>query len=164
MGKLWRTAPFLIIILLATGLTVPALTLGITTPLAPAAQDPAKVGRWDPVLIEGEVPAVSMAVLPDGRVLYWSGVEAAHDHDEDMTFFLSHPHDADSRVIDLSGARPVVIIPHNRTGGAADLFCAGHAILPDGRERTFYAMPYQRYFIWGATAGMLRNLYHFLRA
>lgn len=38
------------------------------------------------------------------------------------------------------------------------------AQLPDGRRRTFYAMPYQRYFIWGATAGMLRNLYHFLRA
>jgi 8-oxo-dGTP pyrophosphatase MutT (NUDIX family) len=33
--------------------------------------------------------------------------------------------------------------------------------------RTFYAMPYEsrrRYFIWGATAGMLRNLYQFLRA
>lgn len=30
--------------------------------------------------------------------------------------------------------------------------------------RTFYAMPYERYFIWGATAGMLRNLFHFLRA
>lgn len=33
--------------------------------------------------------------------------------------------------------------------------------------RTFYAMPYQaarRYFIWGATAAMLRNFYHFLRA
>ena len=27
----------------------------------------------------------------------------------------------------------------------------------------FYAMPYQDYFIWGATAGMLRNLFHFLR-
>jgi 8-oxo-dGTP pyrophosphatase MutT (NUDIX family) len=38
-------------------------------------------------------------------------------------------------------------------------------ILPDGvRQRTFYAMPYDRYFIWGATAGMLRNLFHFLRA
>ncbi len=36
--------------------------------------------------------------------------------------------------------------------------------LPDGQHRSFYAMPYQRYFIWGATAGMLRNLYHFLRA
>jgi 8-oxo-dGTP pyrophosphatase MutT (NUDIX family) len=36
-----------------------------------------------------------------------------------------------------------------------------------GMRRTFYAMPYtsvRRYFIWGATAAMLRNLYHFLRA
>lgn len=31
-------------------------------------------------------------------------------------------------------------------------------------RRTFYAIPYENYFIWGATAGMLRNLYHFLRA
>jgi 8-oxo-dGTP pyrophosphatase MutT (NUDIX family) len=31
-------------------------------------------------------------------------------------------------------------------------------------RRSFYVMPYERYFIWGATAGMLRNLFHFLRA
>ena len=31
-------------------------------------------------------------------------------------------------------------------------------------SRTFYVMPYDRFFIWGATAGMLRNLFHFLRA
>lgn len=31
-------------------------------------------------------------------------------------------------------------------------------------NRTFYVMPYDRFFIWGATAGMLRNLFHFLRA
>jgi 8-oxo-dGTP pyrophosphatase MutT (NUDIX family) len=30
-------------------------------------------------------------------------------------------------------------------------------------RRSFYAMPWQGYFIWGATAGMLRNLFHFLR-
>jgi 8-oxo-dGTP pyrophosphatase MutT (NUDIX family) len=37
--------------------------------------------------------------------------------------------------------------------------------LPDGKgRRGFYTMPYQSYFIWGATAAMLRNLYHFLRA
>ena len=30
-------------------------------------------------------------------------------------------------------------------------------------RRSFYAMPYKDYFIWGATAGMLRNLFHFLR-
>ncbi len=34
---------------------------------------------------------------------------------------------------------------------------------PDGQRR-FYAMPYESKFIWGATAGMLRNLYHFLSA
>ena len=39
-----------------------------------------------------------------------------------------------------------------------------------GKLRYFYAMPYQEpvtgseRFIWGATAAMLRNLYHFLRA
>jgi len=31
-------------------------------------------------------------------------------------------------------------------------------------RRQFYAMQYERFFIWGATAGMVRNLYHFLRA
>ena len=39
-----------------------------------------------------------------------------------------------------------------------------------GASRTFYAMPYadaraaRRYFIWGATAAMLRNFYHLLAA
>ncbi|MCA3857931.1 MAG: coenzyme A pyrophosphatase, partial [Burkholderia sp.] len=40
----------------------------------------------------------------------------------------------------------------------------------DGGERRFFAMPYPNgepaghYFIWGATAGMFRNLYRFLAA
>lgn len=37
--------------------------------------------------------------------------------------------------------------------------------LPQGAgSRAFYSMPYEQYFIWGATAAMLRNLFHFLRA
>ena len=36
--------------------------------------------------------------------------------------------------------------------------------VPGAGRRSFYAMPYERFFIWGATAGMLRNLFHFLRA
>jgi 8-oxo-dGTP pyrophosphatase MutT (NUDIX family) len=37
--------------------------------------------------------------------------------------------------------------------------------LPEGAgRRSFYAIPYERFFIWGATAGMLRNLFHLLRA
>lgn len=36
--------------------------------------------------------------------------------------------------------------------------------LPQGAgTRAFYTMPYEQYFIWGATAAMLRNLFHFLR-
>ena len=31
-----------------------------------------------------------------------------------------------------------------------------------GRRRKFYAMPYGERFIWGATAGMLRNLYEWM--
>jgi 8-oxo-dGTP pyrophosphatase MutT (NUDIX family) len=33
-----------------------------------------------------------------------------------------------------------------------------HARILNGRERQFYAMPYADRFIWGATAGMLRNM------
>lgn len=33
-----------------------------------------------------------------------------------------------------------------------------------GRERFYYAMPWQERFIWGATAGMIRNLYDRLYA
>jgi len=31
-----------------------------------------------------------------------------------------------------------------------------------GTKREFYAMPYGEYYIWGATAGMIRNLYDVL--
>ncbi|GGC03988.1 CoA pyrophosphatase [Pseudoduganella buxea] len=58
----------------------------------------------------------------------------------------------------------------------ADIFEVPLAFLMDGANhqrrsvqtaagrRSFYTMPYEDYFIWGATAGMLRNLFHFLRA
>lgn len=35
---------------------------------------------------------------------------------------------------------------------------------PTGEPIRFYAMPYQEFFIWGATAAMLRNFYQLLRA
>jgi 8-oxo-dGTP pyrophosphatase MutT (NUDIX family) len=38
------------------------------------------------------------------------------------------------------------------------------AVMPDGRVRQYFAMPWENRFIWGATAGMLRNLYRTLRA
>lgn len=39
------------------------------------------------------------------------------------------------------------------------------AIFPNNMgRRSYYSMEYDPHFIWGATAGMLRNLFHFLRA
>lgn len=37
-----------------------------------------------------------------------------------------------------------------------------HTRRTEAGERHFYAMPYGEYFIWGATAGMLRNLYEYV--
>ena len=34
-----------------------------------------------------------------------------------------------------------------------------HSRTYQGRERRYFAMPYKDYYIWGATAGMLMNLY-----
>ena len=79
---------------------------------------------------------------------------------------------------------PVVALVHPPFALAADEFEVAEifevplAFLMDGANhqrrsaefpnypgrRSFYAMPWERYFIWGATAAMLRNLYHFLRA
>ena len=43
-----------------------------------------------------------------------------------------------------------------------------HALEAEGRRREWFSMPYQDgeelRFIWGATAGMIRNFYRFLMA
>lgn len=39
-----------------------------------------------------------------------------------------------------------------------------HSRKIEGKQRDFYAMPYEGRFIWGATAGMLVNLYNILSA
>ncbi len=61
------------------------------------------------------------------------------------------------------------VTPH--AGEVADVFEVPLAFLMDpanhqrhsrewqGKERHFYAMPFGERYIWGATAGMIRNLY-----
>ncbi|MGH6946923.1 MAG: CoA pyrophosphatase, partial [Kiloniellales bacterium] len=40
--------------------------------------------------------------------------------------------------------------------------CQRHRRIFQGKERHFYAFPYEAHFIWGATAGMLVNLVEIL--
>jgi 8-oxo-dGTP pyrophosphatase MutT (NUDIX family) len=37
-----------------------------------------------------------------------------------------------------------------------------HSLIYEGNKREFYAIPFNEYYIWGATAGMLINLYELL--
>jgi len=39
-----------------------------------------------------------------------------------------------------------------------------HVLRWQGQQRAWFSMPWQEHFIWGATAGMLRNFYRFMVA
>lgn len=96
----------------------------------------AQTGRWT-APFEGEVPAVNMVLLHNGRVMYFSGVEANEsDGATNIVFFDTHPMDGQSRVLDLSSGMPVILTPGSPDGAADDLFCSGATILPDGRVLT----------------------------
>ncbi len=93
-------------------------------------------GRWL-APFEGEVPAVNMVLLEDGRVLYWSGVEAHHDDGPDQqTFFTTYPMVGESRVLEFTDDGFAITTPKNHFGDAEDLFCSGQTVLPDGRILT----------------------------
>lgn len=99
------------------------------------------VGRWSPNLIDGEQPAVNIALLHDGRIMYYSGYEAhvERDHGElanylSTEFVTGHPHEADTRVMRLVGDSATIETPQNSMGTRpGDLFCTGLTHLADGR-------------------------------
>ncbi|MFN2525045.1 MAG: hypothetical protein ABR505_02100, partial [Actinomycetota bacterium] len=120
--------------------------------LSPGAQgaEPADSGLWSQPFAEMKLfskrppetveeskkvpPAVSMVMLPDGRVLYWGGLEgleggvapAAFDGARGLT-------DSRSRILDLRHGKPRWTTPRPETGGVHDLFCADQRLLADGR-------------------------------
>lgn len=102
-------------------------------PLGAKSTDPAVVGAWE-APFDGEVPAVNMALLADGRVLYYSGVEADEsDERHEATFFNAEPLWGESRILKLTDDGPEVTTPTRPHGAAGDLFCSGFVQLPDGR-------------------------------
>lgn len=44
------------------------------------------------------------------------------------------------------------------------MHCLHQATLPDGQKRCYFSITWQSYFIWGATAVLVRNFYHYLAA
>jgi hypothetical protein len=103
--------------------------------------------------------AVSIAVLPTGKILYWDGIEGMNHIGRSAALEFGEKAMSDqARVMDLSGSEPswsvptpddtnanpggydenaeyLPLIPHNNVKKTNDgnLFCAAHVFLPDGR-------------------------------
>lgn len=113
---------------------------GILMPVEGGVED---VGRiLDP--IDGEVPAVSLAVMPGGNLLYFSGAEADESKDgpTDLHFMWeATPTDAQSRAIDITDIYETdegtqvdfnILHPDPVKGGQEDIFCSGITLTSTG--------------------------------
>lgn len=106
---------------------VPAVTPALT-PLSAPLDGRSEQGQWaEP--FDGQVPAVNMALLNNGKVLYFSGVDGHAG--PSVPFFLDDPAPALARVYDPATGE--VSIPGPEDGGQGDMFCSGNTVLPDGR-------------------------------
>ncbi len=79
-------------------------------------------------------PAVSMAMMPDGRVVYWGGLESLEDGKYPLA--ADAPNEVVSsrtRVLDLRRRTPRWTTPTPQDTGKHDLFCADQRLLVDGR-------------------------------
>ena len=82
--------------------------------------DPAKVGMWEPIQYRFNYLPIHLALLHTGKVLAFGG--SGNDEDHLKTPHPSEiwdPHTGETRIIDQELA--------------GDIFCVGHAFLPDGR-------------------------------
>jgi galactose oxidase len=87
--------------------------------------DPAIKGRWEPVLPLPDV-GIHAHMLPDGRVLLWGRRPAPKDS---LDVHQSRPFVWDP----LTGTTVFTPQPTRSDGTKINLFCSGHAFLPDGR-------------------------------
>jgi galactose oxidase len=87
--------------------------------------DPASVGQWGSVFALNNV-AIHMSVLPNGKVLYWGRRDNASG--------TLDPHSCTPWVLDpdTKGQVKTANAPAQSDGTSVNLFCSGHAFLPDG--------------------------------
>ena len=75
-----------------------------------------------------------MAMLPDGRIIYWGGLEGIEDGtlpvagDGGRALINSRV-----RLLDLRGKHPKWKTPRDESGPAHDMFCADQRLLPNGK-------------------------------
>jgi hypothetical protein len=102
-----------------------AMPLPTLVPAGPASV----AGSWE-APFEGQIPAVHMALLPDQRVIYWSGDQAGN---ADWIYFLGTVQGSDTRLLAPPYTADTVTSTSDPDGVTTNLFCSGHTLLPDGR-------------------------------
>ena len=97
----------------------------------------AVLGEWDPVLEFPNVP-IHVHVLADGTLLMWGrrdeqspSFQSLHEHF--CTPFIWDPADPVEPAGSLVAKTTTTARPTLTTGDTVNLFCGGHAFLPDGR-------------------------------
>jgi len=79
-------------------------------------------------------PAVSMAMLPDGRIVYWGGLEGIENSGAPVAADGGRAIiESRVRVLDMRSGEPRWTKTRPEAGPAHDLFCADQRLLADGR-------------------------------
>lgn len=141
-----------LVLLLASLIVSPGATAAGISQLA---ESPPQAGEWSPPFSEGgifdEAPpttgdesgklptAVSIAVSPDGQIIYWNGTEGYEKVPFSVGFDQPSNAGNRTRVLDLTGYlrgetdTPTWITPEQERGIGGDLFCSDLRNLADGR-------------------------------
>lgn len=136
-----------IVAFLTAGLFASIVSAPLTA--GPAAKKPQSVGRWGrpfaelprfakrpPKNIKESLkipPAVSVAVLPDGRIIYWGGLEGIENGKAPVAADGGRAIiESRVRVLDIRSGKPRWSKSRPEAGSAHDLFCADQRLLPSG--------------------------------
>ena len=116
------------------------------------AQDFVDVLGQLPVYVTGSQFLVTPVVglVREGFVLHPNAAEVAHAFEVPLAYLMNPAHHRRHRLEWAGGAREWFSMPYREPA---------HAVSGSGESA-----PATEHFIWGATAGMLRNLYRFLLA
>lgn len=133
-------------------ITVMALLTTLTGSYATGAarKDAGKLGRWQRPFAELPLfakrppknvkesskipPAVSMAMLPDGRVIYWGGLEGIENGTAPIALDGGRALiDSRVRILDIRNGQPRWSTTSPEDGVGHDLFCADQRLLPNGK-------------------------------
>src|SRR6478672_3220936 len=128
MSALWSRIVALVNAILGAirnALTPLLRRVGLMKASAQTHLPPATGGRWDPVFALPNV-AIHTHLLPNGKVLLWGRRDDAGGsmNDHFCTPYVWDP---------ATGSSTPTPQPKRADGSTVNLFCAGHAYLPDGR-------------------------------